>query len=344
MHAVPEPSRMRPSGKGTHWRRGLFIALSLSLLALGYRHFTRPVLPLVHGRPLADVILDACDGKGDRGVILNHFSAISAPLLGDVLVADEPLSSRVRRYLEPHLSARFLQYLPPLVDTEARWRNASSLLADLGTNAVKARPQLVLALEKNRQEDVQVHSTIALANLDCPIPEAVTSLIRLANATNTFVLLNTWPRLSRLGVPAEAVLPVLRSGLSHPDSGVRFAALAALFQYGTNALPALEPVIDLAQSDDPNVSSMAIQALGAMGSTDPRVIQALASALQGTDLHHQILALNALGRLGPGAAPAVPRIVDAMRNNVGGLWRFGRAALLNIAPNTPEARQELHEQ
>lgn len=344
MNAGPEPSPPRSSGRPPIWRRALPIVLGLSLLALGSWYFNRPALPLVQGRSLADVVRDACDGKGYREVILNNFGALSAPVLGEILVAGEPLSSRVRRRLEPHLAPRILPYLPPLVDVDTRERTAAALLADLGTNAAGARPQLVQALGKSLQESVQVHSTIALANLNEPLPEAVPSLIRMANGTNSFVLLNAWPRLSGLGVPLEPVLPALQRGLKDPDAGLRFAALSALFHYGTNALPAMNPVLELAESEDPNLSSMAIQVLGAMRSTDPRVIRVLASALRGADLNQQILALSALGRLGPGAMPAVPSIVEAMRNNVGGLWRYGRAALLQIAPETSEARQELHEQ
>ena len=103
---------------------------------------TRPSLPLVEGRSIEEWVILACDQKAQAKVKVTGFGVVAVPSLARVLVAPEPLPSRVRRAVEPHVPSAWLRHLPETVDASMRRRVAVVLLAGLGRDAVGARVEL----------------------------------------------------------------------------------------------------------------------------------------------------------------------------------------------------------
>lgn len=336
-HSSIPPRRYRPGG------RWVWVAVFAVLVGVMLWKASRPSLPLVAGFSIEDWVARACDQKADAREKVVSFGPIATPALAGMLGAPEPLPSRLRRVFEAHVPNAWLRFLPETVDASMRRRVASALLSGMGPGAAGARAELVQALNDD-SEFVRAPAAIALGNLGIPVPEAIPGLVRLAAETNDFVRINCFPLLYRMQVPAEHAVPLLQRALGESSPELYYSALNALGAYGPQASPARRLVLPFASNAAPTIRSVAIRALGRMGSPDPSTLAALSHSLKDSEVTIQVDALQALGNLGPAAKPVVQRIIEAMRNNVGGLWRHGRNALLAIAPETPEAQQILHEQ
>ncbi len=332
---IPRRNRL-----GARW---VWVAVFALLVGAVIWKVTRPSLPLVGGYSIEKWVAMACDQKADARETVRSFGGVATPALARMLGAPEPLPSRLRGRVEAYVPNAWHRFLPERVDSSMRRRVAVMLLAGLGHDAVGARVELVRALDDD-SEFVRAPAAIALGDLGIPIPEAIPGLVRLAAETNDFVRINCFPLLYRMQVPTEHAVPLLQRALGESSPELHYSALNALGAYGPQASPARQMALPFATNAAPTIRSVAIRALGRMGSPDPSTLDALSQSLKDSEFTIQVDALQALGNLGPPAKSVVPRIIEAMRNNVGGLWRHGRAALLAIAPETPEAQQILHEQ
>jgi len=303
----------------------------------------RPATPWVDGKPVRQWVLLACDQNAAAREKVLTFPAQAAPELNRVLMSDEPLPSQFGRWIEPHVPLAWMRFLPTKIDMEMRRRGAVSLLASMERHSSVAREGLVRSL-RDPSPYVSGKAANILMHWGVPTPEAVPHVLRLCSQTNEFLLIQVLWGLRRVGVPAADGVPHLIRHLT-PTSGqqidLRIPALLGLKEYGTAAAPARDLFLNLASDPDPGIRLFVYQCLKAAELKDAATVDVLTKALEDPELSHRIQVLQALGSIGPPARTAVPKIVETMRNNVAEFWRLGRAALLLIAPETPEANQAL---
>jgi HEAT repeat protein len=108
-------------------------------------------------------------------------------------------------------------------------------------------------------------------------------------------------------------LTKLIADLKDKDSDVRRAAAKAIAEMGPDGKPASAALITALKNDkDLFVRRFAAQALGDVGADPKTAVPALASALKEDDKKELVeAALTSLGKMG---APAVPPLIDAVKN------------------------------
>ena len=112
-------------------------------------------------------------------------------------------------------------------------------------------------------------------------------------------------------------LPKLVALLSDPDPAVRYWGATGLSALGTQALPALEPLLKALKDPAPNVRLAAAEAVGALGRPD-EAAAAAAADLAGPDewaRHHAALVLDGLGPRAAAAAEALRRAASEDGND-----------------------------
>ncbi|MFE0627561.1 HEAT repeat domain-containing protein [Streptomyces sp. NPDC058864] len=113
--------------------------------------------------------------------------------------------------------------------------------------------------------------------------------------------------LARLGDPAAVpvIAETVTAAARHEQWRITASALDALAALGTAAAPALDTVRGLARADDPAVQVAAAATLWAADG-DPSAVVPLLDGL--LDSHRDHAAADVLARIGPPAAPALPRL------------------------------------
>ncbi|MCS7015558.1 MAG: HEAT repeat domain-containing protein [Gemmatales bacterium] len=118
--------------------------------------------------------------------------------------------------------------------------------------------------------------------------------------------------LEKLGPQAKPAVAALRVALKDPDQFVRRFAARALGAIGPDAAAAVPDLISLLSSPQREEAEAAVSALGKIGKP---AVKALSQALESTQdpLLLRTLA-KTLGSLGSEAAPAVPALVQRLKN------------------------------
>lgn len=142
--------------------------------------------------------------------------------------------------------------------------------------------------------------------------------------------------LGRLGPAATPAITALLRSTIDLDSALREAALQALqaidpaWPAHTETRKAIPDLADGLKSHFEAVSKAALKMLHMIG---PPVVPHLADALlQGGDTTDKVFMLQILGRIGPGAAPAVPGLTQALSSKLLPARIAAATALGNIGP------------
>ncbi|AFY52770.1 HEAT repeat-containing protein [Rivularia sp. PCC 7116] len=183
-----------------------------------------------------------------------------------------------------------------------------SILDSEASALSKQIPALIKALE---DEDVQVRSYAikTLGNLKKEAASLVPKFIQALQEDNSAIRQAAAEALGDIGDKA-AVKPLIKA-LDDKDSMVSVFAAGALRRIGDKA--AVKPLIKALNDKDSMVRWGAAVALGNLG--DETAVKPLIKTLDDEDATVRRLSLIALGRLGKKAAPALPRIIEALKDN-----------------------------
>ena len=146
--------------------------------------------------------------------------------------------------------------------------------------------------------------------------------------------------LGELGSEAKAAVPALSKALHDNDADVRRLVAYALGQIGTDASSALEDLKKTLTDRDQRVGLTVAYAIGSIDNRNPAVIPLLSAAARTGDVR----AIIALGRMGSAAQPAVPILIQALRERRYSLIRLKAAeALAEIGMSAQAAVGALRE-
>jgi HEAT repeat protein len=227
-----------------------------------------------------------------------------------------------------------------LQDPEKEVRQAAiSALGGVGAEAAAAVPDLVALLPQDGPRGLHVVRPLGAIG-----PAAVPALIQALRGRDADVRSRAAQVLGLIGPEAQAAAPTLVEVLRDPEARVRVRAAEALWQIAQDpAGVALLPAV--LGGEDGVLRRDAARCLGQMGPAARPAVPALVEALRDADDVTRVLVAEVLGRIGPGAAAAVPALAEALREPDDPISRTAAGALEQIGPvSVPALLGALHDQ
>jgi HEAT repeat protein len=223
-------------------------------------------------------------------------------------------------------------------DPDVRMR-ALLTLGTIGKGAAPAIPAIAKLLDSDSFEAVQFSAAFALGAINQKDEVATRALVAAARsgkpllkAVSLWTLAHQNPEnLAVVGYAAKT----LAEGLASEDAELRTMAAKMLGDFGSHPEivgPALAAAL---QDSDPRVIGHALDALAALG---PKILPKVTDAIKNPKRRH--FAAGLIYRLGPQAAPAVPAIIEALRETAANEddLLFRRQAQVALAAVGPEAK------
>jgi HEAT repeat protein len=122
--------------------------------------------------------------------------------------------------------------------------------------------------------------------------------------------------------------------LKSSDRGQSGEASLALIRIGEPAVP---PLVEMLQSEDPRLRKTAATTLYGFGAKGRAAVPALAPLLEDPDRSLRLSAAMALDNMGPAAAEAVPALIHALGDRDGEVRQWSAKALGHIGPAAASA-------
>lgn len=148
--------------------------------------------------------------------------------------------------------------------------------------------------------------------------------------------------LSRFHANADIVVPALIKALDDNYLNVRNAACQTLSSYQGQAKPAVQRLIETLKTEsDQNIRHSAMNALQNIDKADPQILSVYVDLLD-----DPVMGRNAIGYLsyfGAHAAPAVPKLINILKNGDRNDKQQAALALSNIGPQAKDALPALTE-
>jgi len=141
------------------------------------------------------------------------------------------------------------------------------------------------------------------------------------------------------GVPLSSYLQQLKKA----SVDQRAEIVRAIGSFGSDAAPAVSPVMQALGDADPDVRSAAAWALSQMAGAGVAAVPALEKALADSNPRVRSLSAVALWSMGPKAVAAVPALITALRDPIAYVRAPAADALGNIGPSAKAAVQPLSE-
>jgi len=221
-----------------------------------------------------------------------------------------------------------------LADSEVEVRAAATAtLGEIGAAASAAVPALSKAMS-DPDPTVRDLAATHIIRIDPSTKSAALATLAALIKEDEAERVNVAQTLADFG--AEGV-PLLRTLLKNSDAEVRANAILSLGMIGPAAGSAVPDLIDLldapAMEADPKGSVLG--ALFRIGPAAKAALPSISRLVDDPDVGS--IAIEALGGLGPEAAPAVPKILEAMKRDATGLGSIGPTTLGEIGPGAKEA-------
>ncbi|WP_435972247.1 HEAT repeat domain-containing protein [Streptomyces sp. Qhu_M48] len=246
-----------------------------------------------------------------------YTAAAAAEALGSLAALAEPAREALAAYVTDHRTEhRPDAWASPHPEVRRAHQLAVVALAGLGDE--RALPSLLTALDTGTDAWRAVN---AAGHLPQAASELTPRLIRhladidLSRDQPGFGFTSLTTALSRLGDPAAvpALTDALRAAVRHEQWHTAQAALKALALFGTRASSALDLVRPLTEADNVTLRTAAASALWGLERSPGTVVPLLNGLLE----HHRNFdAMDLAGRIGPPAAPVLPRLRQILAGQV----------------------------
>ena len=213
--------------------------------------------------------------------------------------------------------------------TPAQQHAAADALADLGTGAAAAVPQLTAALAS---KDAELRWRAARALGMSGDAKAASALRKAAADADPGVRAQAVFALARLGAKDEASITAIVARVTDPDASVRRATMAALRALRDQRDKVRPLIVKVLEDSDPSVVMPALHTLAEGGA---EVVPALTDALDQKEARYW--ACLVLAEIGPAAKAAVPGLVKALADERPEVRIQALVALAEIGPEAKTA-------
>jgi HEAT repeat protein len=285
------------------------------------------------------------------GKPLTARSKASVPDLIKLLEHDNP---KVRRLAVEELGKRGPSAqlaIPALIKMlqnkdEILSRTAVTTLDQLGKPDRADVPLLRTALQ-DKNERVRTYAAAALGKLGNDARAAVPELIKALQDSVPLIRQYAAQSLGKVGADAkESVVRALTDVLKDEDKGVRLAAAEAMTLVLSPLAAADLPVVleELLGHKDVEAREHGVRALGQLRAEAAKVLPVLSELCKpATAKRLRLAALASLAQLGPAAKPALPVLVEALKDSDAELRQAASLALAKLGPAARPALAALAE-
>jgi HEAT repeat protein len=207
--------------------------------------------------------------------------------------------------------------LTALLDSPQHELRIKTLIAlgEIGPKSAPAAAMIVQRLESDEIMGARYAAAFALGSIGEKSEEVNRSLVDAARGDDPILkTLSLWA-LAKINPDEERVVryavETIVANLAAEDPQVRSVAARALADFDDHADVAGPALVALLKDADPSVVGNALDALASIG---PKIVDRIGNALKNPDLRHY--ATRLLYRMGPEAADAVPALTAALQEEV----------------------------
>jgi len=196
-------------------------------------------------------------------------------------------------------------------------KEAVTVLYHLGPQAAAAVPALIQALETDPETEVRFWAGEALGSIGPKAKAALPALTKAVKRDPASMVRNgALEALARIKASTSGELdPLVLQSLRAKEANMRYCAAEALGFYGPLAKVAVPELIRLVKEDpEESVRHNAMIALGEIASAPELCVPVLIEAAKNPNLYYCEAPVEALAHFGPAAAPAVPRLIELIRD------------------------------
>jgi hypothetical protein len=215
---------------------------------------------------------------------------------------------------------------------EVRWRSAE-ILGAMGPGVGKASDALLKALE-DTDPHVQSVAAANLPNVNVPAQVAVPALAKMLNGPTRLTAIRA---LSEYGSEARPALEQLLEILAQKElsSEIRWNAARTVGKMQASAQEAIPALIEFLNDEAPTVREHCAEALGDIGPPAKSAASALVEVLDDPAPRVRRDAARSLGQIGADAELAVPALKKLLADQEDIVRRAARTALRSLAPDEP---------
>ncbi|HEY3789962.1 MAG TPA: HEAT repeat domain-containing protein [Urbifossiella sp.] len=195
-------------------------------------------------------------------------------------------------------------------------RAAAAAMGHLHPLPDEARNRLVKLLKSDAKYDVMTAAARGLAAAGSRAKAAKPDLETVAAGKLPGPAF--WAKVALVAIEGDVTKAgaVVREGMTGRNGNVRVAAAEALMLVGPTAAD-VPVLLKISKESTTGAAEAAARAFGQIGAGAKDAVPRLIEMLGNRDQDVRTAAAEALGRIGsPGAAPAVPKLVEAMRSNL----------------------------
>ncbi|MGW4725374.1 HEAT repeat domain-containing protein [Streptomyces sp. NPDC004291] len=248
------------------------------------------------------------------GDCLQPGDSYTSAAAAEALAALERLAEPAREALAAYVTTQLTEHRPDAwASPHRRLRRAhqQAVAALAGLRDERALPSLLVALDTGtdawRAVAVAGRLPQAAAELTPRLISRFTAIDPDSGDSYVFGFNSFTSALSQLGDPmaVPALTDALQNAIQHKQSHLAEPLLKALASFGPRAEAALDPARRLSEADDPSLRTAALCTVWEIERRPEKVVPLLSRLLE---KHCTTDAIDLAGRIGPAAAPVLPRL------------------------------------
>lgn len=211
-------------------------------------------------------------------------------------------------------------------------KEAATALGKIGNPTIQSINSLRDALDDN-SDIVRTEAAIALGEIGPDAFEAIPKLMESLKDVSWTVRTSSAQSISQIGKGSTRAIPALIYALEDPDWRVRYRVVNTLADIGEPAVPS---ILEVLTHKNHIVRKEAIEALGEIKITDPKIIGKIASLLGDKAENVRGKAADALRSIGEEAVPTLSKEVETTENRFNYPYRISKISeivlILSLIP------------
>lgn len=221
------------------------------------------------------------------------------------------------------------------IPRDAEWKAAATKTSSWWSARKEGDEPIAALIEGLKDPDPRSRwvAAMKLAGKGALAKEASSALAAPAKEKDFMVRLATFRALGGIGAPA---VPTLIGLIQEKDENVSLSAIQALGAVGPVAKEAIGPLQRVIES--PSVEAWTrgacAEALGKIGAADPKIISSLLTLLGDSD---RVVARGASDGLGHAGSPALPGLIQVLKEGVAGAQTHAAWAVAKLGPPAKDA-------
>lgn len=203
-------------------------------------------------------------------------------------------------------------------EEESIRKEAATALGKIGNPTIESITSLINTLD-DESELVRTEAAISLGEIGSDAFEAIPKLMESLKDVSWTVRTASAQSISQIGKGSTRAIPALIQALEDPDWRVRYRVVNTLADIGEPAVPS---ILEILTHKNHIVRKEAIDALGEIKITDPKIIEKIAGLLGDKAESVRGKAADALRSIGEETVPTLAKEVETIENRFNYIHRI----------------------